>query len=527
MIKESSLSASLTSLKAWFAIGKHAHKVVFRLQRRIAKALEQKRFGKVKSLCYLLTHSFFAKVCAILKVKSNKGGKTSGVDKQIWTTANQLHEAIKQLNQRGYHPKPLRRIYIKKKNGKLRPLSIPTMLDRAMQALYYLAYEPIGYWNADVYSFGFRPKHACADAIEQCFKNLSQKSCSTIIYDADITGCFDNIDHQWIINNLKFLDRKIIQKWLKCGYIFKKEFLATEKGTPQGGIISPLLANMVLDGMQEHIRKAVKLRRGVNFVRYADDFIITAPNIEIVEERIKPAVEKFLKVRGLDISQEKTRTVNIYEGFDFLSFNIRKYSNGKLLIKPAKKALLSLLEKVRLVLKKNRASTIWETINQLNPILRGWANYFRHVVSKHVFNTADHIIRQMLIKWAERRHPTKRRGWIWRKYFTAARVRGILSTKIFNHKKHCFEIYCLYSLSYVPIIRHVKIRSKANPFLAEYDKYFAERTKKRIQQRELVRQQTHYFEQNVNKSTKSGTCQQIQAFEMPEPDIAKVVCPVL
>jgi RNA-directed DNA polymerase len=505
MIEESKISdsASLNSLKAWIAIGKRAQKVVFRLQRRIAKALEQKRFAKVKALCYLLTHSFYAKVCAILKVKTNKGGKTAGVDNQVWTTATQLHQAVKQMNQRGYKPKPLRRIYIKKKNGKQRPLSIPTMFDRAMQALYYQAYEPIGYWNADVYSFGFRAKHACADAIEQCFRNLAQRTCSTIVYDADITGCFDNIDHQWILDNLKLFDKGMLHKWLKCGYIFKREFLTTEKGTPQGGIISPLLANMVLDGMQEHIRKAAKIRRGVNFVRYADDFVITAPNVEMVEERIKPAVEEFLKERGLSISSEKTRVVNIYEGFDFLSFNLRKYSNGKLLIKPAKKAVLSLYDKVREILKRNRASTIWETINQLNPVLRGWSNYFRHVVSKKVFNKADHVIRQMIFKWATRRHPTKRRGWIWRKYFTSGRVRGILSTKLFNSKKKDYEVYCLYSLSYVPIIRYVKIRSGANPFLAQHDEYFANRVKQRLEQRDKVRQQTHYFERITNK-TKAG-----------------------
>jgi len=500
MFEVNSLSATLTSLKAWFAIGKRAQEVVFRLQRRIAKALEQKRFNKVKSLCYLLTHSFFAKVCAILKVKTNKGGKTPGVDKQVWSTANDLKQAVKQMNTRGYKPKPLRRIYIKKKNGKLRPLSIPTMLDRAMQALYYQAYEPIGYWNADAYSFGFLTKHSCADAIEQCFKNLCQRTGSTIIYDADISGCFDNIDHQWILDNLKLLDKRILKKWLKCGYIFKQEFLNTQKGTPQGGIISPLLSNMVLDGMQEHIRQAVKVRRGVNFVRYADDFVITAPTTEMAETKIKPAVEQFLKPRGLEISQEKTRIVNIYEGFDFLSFNIRKYSNGKLLIKPAKKAVLSLFEKVRTILKKNRASTIWETINQLNPVLRGWSNYFRNVVSKQVFNKADHVIRQMIFKWAERRHPTKRRGWIWRKYFTSGRVRGILSTKFYNSQRHGYEIYCLYSLSYVPIIRHVKIRSDANPFLVEYDKYFQKRKQWRTEQSIKVRQQTHYFEKNANKN---------------------------
>ena len=249
---------------------------------------------------------------------------------------------------------------------------------------------------------------------------------------------------------------------------------------------------MVLDGLEKYIRQKVKLYRGVNFIRYADDFVVTSPTEQIITEKIKPAVQEFLALRGLTLSEEKTKITTIEEGFDFLSFNIRKY-NGTLLIKPSKSAILSLYDKVRKVLKICRAKTLKELITTLNPILRGWANYFRHVVSKKVFNVADHVIRQMIFKWAERRHSTKRRGWIWKKYFINGRVRGQLCEKTFNQKFGKFEINCLFLLSYVPIIRYVKVRSDANPFLQEYDKYYERRRLQRNEQRIKIKQQTRFY----------------------------------
>ena len=454
---------------------------VRKMQIRIAKAMQENKFNKARKLSRILTNSFYAKILAVWRVIVNKGAKTPGVDGIIWkdNTNVSLFDAANSLKRRAYKPKPLRRIYIPKKNGKKRPLGIPTMKDRAMQALHLLALEPISEHYADLNSYGFRRYHSCADALQQVFRCLAQKKAAKWIYEADIKGCFDNISHKWLLENV-LMDKKVLRKWLKAGYIDSKKLYSTKKGTPQGGIISPTLMNLTLDGLEKLIRKKFpKWKSGhkVNFIRYADDFIITAASREIIEKEIAPLVESFLEKRGLSLSEEKTKITHINDGFDFLSQNTRKYPNGKLLQKPAKKAIIAAHKKLREIVFKNLGANPKKLIQSLNSFLRGWSNYHKHIVSKEIFKEIDFYLWKLLGRWCKRRHATKPWKWIKQKYFSASKELCSFSAIVQMKKSKKVKIYKIFRAGKIPIIRHTKIKSSANPFVREDDIYFFQRKK--------------------------------------------------
>ncbi|RPO18694.1 group II intron reverse transcriptase/maturase [Pseudomonas aeruginosa] len=400
------------------------HREVRRLQARIVKATREGKHGKVKALQWVLTHSFSGKALAVRRVTENQGKKTPGVDGITWSTPEAKSQAMLSLKRRGYSPQPLKRVYIPKANGKMRPLGIPTIKDRAMQALYLLALEPVAETKADRCSFGFRPERSTADAIEQCFTALARQISPQWILEGDIKGCFDNISHDWLLGHIP-TDREILRKWLKAGYMEDRQLFPTEAGTPQGGIISPTLANLVLDGLEAKLVAAfgrkryangVQTRLMVNYVRYADDFIVTGRSKELLEQEVMPIIEDFMRERGLTLSPEKTKITHIDEGFNFLGQNVRKY-NGKLLIKPSKANVATFLEKVRSAVKGNKALDQPRLIRMLNPMIQGWANYHQHVVSKETFARVDHEVWRVLWQWAVRRHPQKGSVWIKQRYF--------------------------------------------------------------------------------------------------------------
>lgn len=462
---------------AWDSIDwNFCEKLTYRLQVRIAQATRERRWGKVKALQRLLTHSFAAKALAVKRVTSNKGKKTAGVDNIKWKTPNQKWSAIQSLTRKGVQSLPLRRIYIPKKNGKKRPLGIPTMAIRAQQALHLMALEPVAESTADINSYGFRPKRSAADAIEQCFNALTRKSSATWVLEGDIRACFDQISHDWLLKHIP-MDRFILRQWLTAGYLEDGALFPTEAGTPQGGIASPVLANLALDGLEHAAKQAALPDRKVHVIRYADDFVITGTSREVLEKQVKPAVIQFLKERGLQLSEEKTRITQIDDGFDFLGFNVRKHK-GKLLIKPSKAAVLSITQKTRTILKVNQASNTGKVIQELNSKLRGWTYYYRHVVSKRVFSLVDCKVYKQVWSWARRRHPNKSALWCKEKYFRRVGVRDWMFFDKGNVAKNISEIE-LFRASDVSIKRHIKIKGDANPYDPLWTEYFALRRRKR------------------------------------------------
>ena len=438
---------------------------VYRIQTRIVKYLKQGKLWLVKKLQRLLRNSYHAILLAIKRVTSNKGKNTAGVDGKVIRTSEQKIRIARIIkHQRRYRALPLRRTLIPKKNGKMRPLGIPTIHDRIMQAIHLIALVPVAEHTADKNSYGFRPKRSTADAIQNCFLALCRKKCAKWVLEGDIKGCFDNISHRWLIDNVP-TDKRILERWLRSGFIFKKKLFRTEAGTPQGGIISPVIANMALDGLEEVLKQKFKGCK-VNYTRYADDFVITGATKELLENEVKPIVVRFLAERGLILSNEKTVVTHIDDGFDFLGFNMRNYK-GKVLTKPSKAGIASALKKIKIIIKNNSQAKQENLIRLLNPVIRGWGNYYSHVVSKDVFTYIHSKIILMLMKWALRRHSGKSKRWVYEKYF------GNVGNRNWVFKSGNVE---LVEMAKIPIIRHIKIKKDANPFDTDYGEYFRKRS---------------------------------------------------
>jgi RNA-directed DNA polymerase len=475
-----------TKLTHWKSINwKHVKQKVMSLQLRIAKAIKEGRHNKAKALQWVLTHSFSAKLLAVKRVTENSGKRTPGTDGVRWKTPVQKLRAALSLIRKGYKALPLRRLFILKKNGKKRPLGIPTMKDRAYQALHLLALEPVSETLADKGSYGFRQKRSCHDAIERCYIHLSRKDSATWILEGDIKGCFDNINHQWLLQNIP-MDKKILQQWLNAGFVENKQLFPTTEGTPQGGISSPTLANMTLDGLEAAIDKAFGItirpdgcrknnHHKIHLIRYADDFVVTASNKEILENKAKPLIEDFLAQRGLLLSPEKTKITHITNGFDFLGQNIRMYSRGKLLISPSKDAISSVKEKLKGIIVKHRGSQAAVLIRNLNPVITGWANYHKRVCSKRTFYKLDRILWRNIWNWARRRHNN----------LGYRKIVSLLFMSIGNRKWQFFgkfddgKIILLRMFACFHIKLHRLINGNANPFDSSWDYYFANRLRNR------------------------------------------------
>lgn len=471
-------SASSHVPSEWTAINwRLVQRNVRAMQRRLTKASQEGNWRRVKALQRWLTHSFSAKALSVKRVTENQGKRTAGVDQQLWDSPQQKFAAIAKLKKQGYRPLPLRRVFIPKANGKMRPLGIPTMRDRAMQALHLLALDPVLETLSDPNSYGFRKNRSTADAMSQIFLQTCRRVSATWVLDADIEGFFDNINHDWMIENIH-MDKSILRKWLKSGVVDRQQLVATTAGTPQGGIISPALANWTLNGLETGLMahlgakfgkaKAGKLKVGL--VRYADDFVVTGGSKELLETEIRPWIEEFLAVRGLRLSVAKTKIVHIDEGFDFLGWNFRKYS-GKLLIKPNKKNVKAFYEKLRKTISKNVGAKQENLIRLLNPMLRGWAQYHSPVVAKEAFSKMESLLFWRLRRWAMRRHPKKNDDWQRLKYWRPIELRSRVFAVDVITKEGSKGVMEMYSLPGTPIVRHKKIKGEYHPYDPQWELY--------------------------------------------------------
>ena len=470
---QGSSGATPTLKRQWKSINwVQIRKSVHHLQVRIAKAVINQRWGKVQSLQHILVTSMGARLLAVKIVTSSKGKWTPGIDGVVWKSATAKFMAAVSLKKRGYKAQPLRRVHIRKTNGKLRPLGIPTMKDRAMQALYAMALEPIAEIQADEHSYGFRPRRCVQDAIQQCRAALACKNRATWILEGDIKACFDQIDHDWMLSHIP-MDKTILRQWLKAGFIENDLFNRTDAGTPQGSPISPILANMVLDELQAKIKEAAPKGGKVNFIRYADDFICTAKDSQILTDIILPVIQNFMSERGLELSPEKTLVTQIDKGFDFLGYNIRKYE-GSLTIKPAKEKVKQFTRKLKGCLTTMRFKHTHHVVSALNKKLQGWANAHRHCAASKFFSKIEHYLFQATWRELKRRHPKKPAKWIKRRYFT--------SRNNYNWVLHGEEMkdgkkrtHYLLQMSTCRYRRHNKVKAAATPFDPDFVEYFKKR----------------------------------------------------
>lgn len=481
---------------------------VEKLQQRIYQAEVNGDQRRVRNLQRMLLNSKANLAISIKRVTQvNTGKRTPGVDEYLALTPEErLKLYSKMCNEKTklHVPKPAYRTYITKKNGKLRPLGIPTIKDRIYQNIVKNALGP--QWEArfEPTSYGFRPKRNALDAIERINTSLSPGK-KQWIFEGDFKGCFDHLNHEYIMQQIRgFPASELIRKWLKAGFIDNKVFHATEEGTPQGGIISPLLANIALHGMEEalgikYYKISKKNNKGQRFysyenqtkytmARYADDFVIMCFTKEDAED-VYTLLDEYLTKRGLELQLDKTKITNIWDGFDFLGFNIRRYKtqNGsKLLCKPSKDSINKCKIKIKDIFKQMTGCNVGQLISRVNPIIIGSANYWSSVVSKEVYTNIDNFVWDRSVRFLKRLHPKKGWKWIIKQYFKSDKTgqsknKWILTDPITGNQ--------LKKMAWTPIIRHPMVKYNYSPFNKELKEYYDLRDKKEFDRNNVVYRQ--------------------------------------
>ena len=464
-----------------------ANRVVKNLRQRIFRATRCEDWKRVRNLQRLLLKSYSNALLAVRRVTQiNAGKKTPGIDKMLVKTGTAKGKLVDLLKQQiAWQPLAARRVQIPKRNGKRRPLGIPSIIDRCLQAVVKAALEPCWEAQFEPTSYGFRPSRSVHDAMARLYVTANVNNRKKWVLEADIAGCFDTIDHAFLLQLIgDFPARRMIAQWLKAGYVEDGIFHPSEAGTPQGGILSPLLANIALHGMEtalgitRYAQGCVKRTVKRVLVRYADDFVVVCDS-QVEAEQAQVDLQRFLQFRGLELSEEKTRIVHLSEGFDFLGFNIRHYrsqttrTGWKLLIKPAKHSVAAFREKLRATFKRLHGSNARCLIKVLNPILRGWASYYRNAVSSEVFQHLEYYVFWKLRRWISKTHPNKSFGWRDRRY--GAHHPAYPGSQWNFVDKDTGMV--LYRIGYTRIQRHTLIQGDASPDNPELKDYFEQRTK--------------------------------------------------
>ncbi len=473
----------------WDAINWPTHEGnVRRLRRRIFKAAQDGDLAKLRSLQKMMLRSWSNTLVSVRQVtQRNTGRGTAGIDGEV-ALSSPARAALAVRVHRGVHtwdPRPVKRVYVPKaQSRKLRPLGIPVITDRCHQARVKNAMEPEWEARFEPRSYGFRPGRSCQDAIEAIYDTCKGRTAARVwTLDADLAAAFDKLDHSHLMSAIgSFPARGMIGRWLTAG-VFEpgKGFAPTETGSPQGGVISPLLLNVALHGLEEAagVRYASGARAGTvkrsspALVRYCDDFVVCCHTRQQAEQ-VKAQLVEWLAPRGLAFNEEKTRIVSLETGYDFLGFNVRRYHNGKLLIKPSKAAVRRVEHKLAEQMRRLRGQNASAVLAAICPITRGWASFYRAVVSKKTFNSVDDYLWKLTYKWACRSHPGKPKHWITRRYFGQ-----------YNKSRRHHWVFgdaatgaYLPRMVWTPIVRHRKVNGAASPDDPALTGYWADRRRR-------------------------------------------------
>lgn len=474
----------------WDRINWRSHEDnVRRLRQRIFKATQEQDWPRVRNLQKLMLRSWSNTLVSVRQVTQRNAGRlTAGIDGEVALTSQARADVAVRVHRTiwSWEPRAVKRVYILKAGNKkkLRPLGIPVLVDRCHQARVRNALEPEWEARFEPKSYGFRPGRSCQDAIEAVYKTCNGPRAKRVwALDADLAAAFDRIDHDRLLEAVgAFPAREMIQGWLKAGVFEPDKGLApTEEGTPQGGVISPLLLNVALHGLEEAagvrydttgIRAGKVKPNSPVAVRYADDVIVLCHS-QGQAEHVKARLAEWLAPKGLVFNEDKTTIVPLDQGVDFLGFNIRRY-NGKLLIKPSKAAIERVRKRLALEVRGLRGSNAGAVIAKLNPIIRGWAAYYRSVVSAKSFAGLDGYLWRLLYKWATRSHARKPKSWIVNQYFGKFNKFRNDHWVFGDRKRGAY----LVRFGWTDIVRHVMVKGTASPDDPALTGYWADRRKK-------------------------------------------------